>query len=103
MWTYYILFWLDVKCARFSLGSGKLYVFHSCVQWVVKFWAISIYKVISATTKIILATEEVIIAILNIISATTKVILATEEVNYVHILLLKLECCVVYFVKLAKT
>ena len=51
----------------------------------------------------ILATKEVIIAILNIISATTKVILATEEVNYVHIFLLKLKCCVVYFVKLAKT
>ena len=32
-------------------------------------------------SKIILTTEEVIIAIFKVISATTKVILATEEVN----------------------
>ena len=37
-------------------------------------------KVISATTKVILTTEEVITAILKVISATTKVILASEEV-----------------------
>ena len=34
----------------------------------------------SATTKVILTTEEVITSILNVISATTKVILASEEV-----------------------
>ena len=43
---------------------------------------------ISATTKVILTTEEVITAILKVISATSKVILAGEEVitatfNYV--------------------
>ena len=34
---------------------------------------------ISATTKVILATAEMIILILKVISATTKVILATKE------------------------
>ena len=37
-------------------------------------------EVITATTKVILATEEVIITNLNVISATTNVILASEEV-----------------------
>ena len=37
-------------------------------------------KVISATTKVILATYEVIGTILKVISATTKVILTAEEV-----------------------
>ena len=36
-------------------------------------------KVISANTKVTLATEEVITATLKVISATTKVILATEK------------------------
>ena len=37
-------------------------------------------KVISATTKVILTTEEVIKTTLKVISATTKAILVTEEV-----------------------
>ena len=37
-------------------------------------------KNISTTTKVILATEGVITAILHVISATTKVVLVTEEV-----------------------
>ena len=40
---------------------------------------IATLNVISATTKVILATEEVIRTILNVISATTKVILATNK------------------------
>ena len=38
------------------------------------------FKIISATTKVILVTEEVTTATLKVISATAKVILATEEV-----------------------
>ena len=50
------------------------------LSWRLKKWSQPFLKVISATTKVILVTEEVIIATLNVISATTKVILATEEV-----------------------
>ena len=42
-------------------------------------------KVISATTKVILTTEEVITAILKVISATKKVIIASEEVITDHL------------------
>ena len=38
------------------------------------------FKMISATTKVILATAEVTTATLKVISATTKVVLTTEEV-----------------------
>ena len=37
-------------------------------------------KVISATTKVILAIKEVITATLKVISDTTRVVLSTEEV-----------------------
>ena len=43
-------------------------------------WSQPLEKVISATTQVILTTEEVITTTLIAISATTKVILATEEV-----------------------
>ena len=42
---------------------------------------IATIKVISAITKMTLATEDVITATLKVISSTTKVILATEKDN----------------------
>ena len=40
-----MLFWLDVKFARFSCGLEKLTESHIIVHRVVKFWAISIYVI----------------------------------------------------------
>ena len=40
-----MLFWLDVKFARFSCGSRKLTVSHIITHRVVKFCAISIYLI----------------------------------------------------------
>ena len=40
------------------------------------------FKVISATTNVLLITEEMITTTLKVISATTNVILATEEEIY---------------------
>ena len=40
-----MLFWLDVKFARFSCGSGKMTVSHIIAHRVVKFRAISIYLI----------------------------------------------------------
>ena len=80
----------EVLLAQFSLyvhkGGLKPDSFHFIFSATIKLILatdevlITTLKVITATTKVILSTEEVIIATLNVISATTKVILATEEV-----------------------
>ena len=74
MLTYYMLFW------HFSSSPGNNFQ-RFLSQYQQDFSLIATLSVISATSKVILTTEEVITTTLKVTSTTTKAILATEEVN----------------------